>query len=336
MPEADAQLPQIHPDPSDAALAQQQERFNALAQEVASWRATVAEWKERIARYHEVIEPVRRDLHAAWREWVFALDHASLQPGLSRGERQQLGALLREAVAPLLEVEDDADLAALAARHADAPRDAGAAEADSAPAVTEVERLENAVEDWERPAAEAAARRAQRAAKRRAAASSQQRAKQAEEASQSVRDVYRRLASALHPDREPDPAPRARKTRLMQQANQAYEQGNLLALLELQLQAEQIDAAHLATETRQRLEHYVTVLQEQRAELQSETRRLESSFRDATGLPPGSGLQPRKADRMISSEAQRLRGDLLSLRRQTRALLEVEDLKAWLRAVRRG
>jgi hypothetical protein len=336
MAQADAQLLQIHPDRSDAALAQQQERFNGLVQEVALWRARVAEWKERIERYHQVIEPVRRELHAAWREWVFALDHASLQPGLSRGERQQLGELIRETVASLLEVEDDSGLAALAARHADASPSARAEEDDRALATGDEERLENLAEDWERQAAAAAAQRAERAAKRRAVSASKQRANDQQEVSQSVRDVYRRVASALHPDREPDPAQRARKTSLMQQANQAYEQRNLLALLELQLQAEQIDASHLRLANRQRLDHYVAVLQEQLAELQSETRRLESSFREATGAAPGSGLQARKADRLISSEAQRLRGDLLALRGQARALQDVADVKAWLRAVRKA
>jgi hypothetical protein len=336
MAQPDAQLLQIHPDPSDAALAGQQERFNALVQEVALSRARLAEWKERIERYHQVIEPVRRELHGAWREWVFALDQASLQPGLSRGERQQLGELILEAVAPLLDVEDDSELATLAARHAAASPSAPAGQDDTVPATDAEERLENLAEDWERQAAAAAARRAESAAKRRAARGSKQRAQEAHEVSQSVRDVYRRVASALHPDRETDAAQRARKTSLMQQANQAYEQRNLLALLELQLQAEQIDASHLRLANRQRLEHYVAVLQEQLAELQAETRRLESSFREATGAAPGSGLQARKADRLISSEAQRLRGDLLALRREARALLDVADLKAWLRAVRKG
>jgi hypothetical protein len=336
MAQADAQLLQIHPDRSDAALAQQQERFNGLVQEVALWRARVAEWKERIERYHQVIEPVRHELHAAWREWVFALDHASLQPGLSRGERQQISELIRETVASLLEVEDDSGLAPLAARHADASPSARAEEDDRALATGDEQRLENLAEDWERQAAAAAAQRAERAAKRRAANASKQRANDQQEVSQSVRDVYRRVASALHPDREPDPAQRARKTSLMQQANQAYEQRNLLALLELQLQAEQIDASHLRLANRQRLDHYVAVLQEQLAELQSETRRLESSFREATGAAPGSGLQARKADRLISSEAQRLRGDLLALRGQARALQDVADVKAWLRAVRKA
>lgn len=333
---AQAQFLQIHPDPVDAALARQQERFNALVQEVAVWRATLAEWKDRIERYHQAVEPLQRELHAAWREWVLALDQASLRPGLSRGERQQLSELVRDAAAPLLEQGDDSELAAVAARHADAAPSAPAGEEDTAPGDSDTQHLEDIAEEWERRAALAAAQREERAAKRRAASASKQRVKDGQEASQSVRDVYRRLASALHPDREPDEAQRTRKTSLMQLANEAYEKRNLLGLLELQLQAEQVDAAHLSSANRQRLEHYVAVLQEQLADLQSETRRLESSFRDATGAAPGSGLQPRKADRLISSDAQRLRGDLLLLRGQTRALLDVEDLRAWLRSVRKG
>jgi hypothetical protein len=333
---AQAQLLQIHPDRADATLARQQERFNALVQEVAVWRGTLAEWKDRIERYHQAIEPLQRDLHAAWREWVLALDQASLRPELSRGERQQLSGLLREAVAPLLEREDDRELTAVAARHADAAPTAPAGEDDTASEHSDTKQLENLAEEWEARAAFAAAQRAERATKRRAARASKQRATEEREASQSVRDVYRRLASALHPDREPDATQRARKTSLMQLANEAYQQRNLLALLELQLQAEHVDAAHLSSASRQRLEHYITVLQEQLADLQSETRRLESSFRDATGAAPGSGLQPRKADRLISSEAQRMRADLLALRGQTRDLLDADSLKDWLRSVRKG
>lgn len=330
MPKADLQSLEIQPDAIDQALAQQQTRFNALVRDIALWRAALGEWQERIVRYRQAVEPVRRELHAAWREWVLALDHASLQPGLSRAERGQLGELVRETVASLLEGEEDAEMAAVAARHAeDAPaartRQAGAGDA------ADVQAPE---QDWEQQAAAAAAQRAQWAAQRRAASAANRRRKEEQEASRSLRDVYRRLASALHPDREPDGQRRERKTMLMQQANQAYADGDLLGLLELQLQAEQIDAAHLATVDRRRLQHYVSVLEEQLADLQSESRRLETEFRGATGLPQGAGLQPRKADRMISSEAQRLRSDLQLLRRQIRQLSDLDVLKDWLRAQR--
>lgn len=334
MANADPQSLQIHPDAADPVLAQQQSRFNALVRDLALWRAALSEWKERIDRYHQAVEPVRRELHAAWRAWVLALDHAGLQPGLSRAERRQVGELLQEAAAALLEAGDDAEIAAVVARHAEEPPSGPPEQEDAGSNDVSVEDL---AEDWERQAAAAAAQRAEWAARRRAASALKRRTQEAQDASRSVRDVYRRLASALHPDREPDAAQRAHKTLLMQQANHAYAEQNLLALLELQLQAEQIDAAHLASVDRRRLQHYVDVLQEQLADLQSETRRLESEFREATGLAPGSGLQARKADRMISSEAQALRGDLQLLRRQAQglALADTEALKSWLREQRK-
>jgi hypothetical protein len=117
----------------------------------------------------------------------------------------------------------------------------------------------------------------------------------------------------------------------MQQANQAHAEGNLLALLELQLEADQVDAAHVAAANQQRLGHYILTLQEQLADMQAETRRLEAGFRAATGVAPGTGMQPRKADRLISSEAQRLRGELLRLRAQAKVLQDLDETKRWLR-----
>jgi hypothetical protein len=324
---------QIQPDSADPVLAQHQERFNALVRDVTAWRTALAEWKARIARYQDAVEPLHRELDAAWQQWGFALEQASLQAGLTRAERAQLQALHREAAGSLLEGEDDAGIPEVLRRHEEDPPSVQPGQEDPA-VMGAAGLLQDPAQDWERQAAAAAARRAERAARRRAATASKRRQQSAQEVSQSLRDVYRRLASALHPDREQDAQQRQRKTALMQQANQAYAEGNLLALLELQLQAEQVDAAHLAAADQRRLQHYVQVLQEQLADLQAETRRLEAEFRSATGLAPGSGLQPRKADRLIASEARRLRDQLQLLRRQTRSLLDVEATRLWLREQR--
>ncbi|KQT11329.1 J domain-containing protein [Ramlibacter sp. Leaf400] len=335
MSNAALQSLQIQPCATDPVLAQQQTRFNALVRQLELGRAALAGWKERIDRYHQAVEPVRRELHAAWRQWAFALDHAGLQPGLTRAERAQLDELLREATTALLEVEDDAGLEELARRHEEGSSCAQSGREDAADEAGDEELPEeDPAQDWEQQAARASAQRAEWAAKRRTASARKRRQQAAQEVSRSLRDVYRRLASALHPDREPDARQRGRKTALMQQANQAYAEGNLLALLELQLQAEEVDAAHLAGVDPRRLQHYVTVLQEQLTDLQSETRRLETGFRAAVGVAPGWGLQPRRADRLISSEAQRLRGELQLLQRQTRLLGDLEATKTWLREVR--
>jgi hypothetical protein len=302
--------------------------LDALLREVALWRAARAEWQDRIERHHRALAPVRREFRAAWREWVLALDHASAQPGLSRAERDQLGELASQAAAPLLEGEDDAEIAAVAQRHA--------RPVQSAPDATpEAGTQDEPPPDWEQQAAAAAEQRAAWAAQRRAASAVKRRAQQEQAATGSVRDVYRRLASLLHPDREPDAQQRERKTALMQQANQAYADEDLSALIELQRHADGIAAAALAPhDAPQRLAHHLARLQEQLAELQAQTRQLEAQFREAAGLPEGSGLQPRKADRAISSQARMLKEDLLALRRQTAWVRDGEGLKEWLREQR--
>lgn len=333
MASVDPQSLQIQPDAADPVLAQQQAQFNTLVRDIAQWRAALAEWKDRIARWQQAVEPVRRELHGAWRQWVFALDQHSLQPGLSRAERMQLGELVLEAAAPLLEAERDAQIEAVVQRHSkESPRREHRQEEARR---SDAHDLEDLAHDWERQAAAAAAQRAEWAAQRRAGSASKRRRQQRQEVSRSVREVYRRLASVLHPDREPDAQQRERKTALMQHANQAYAAQDLLLLLELQLEAEQIDAVHLSSVDRRRLQHYVSVLQEQLADLQSETRHLEAQFRADNGLPAGSGLQARKADRIITAEAQRMRGELQLLRRQTKALSDAEAVKVFLREQRK-
>lgn len=56
---------------------------------------------------------------------------------------------------------------------------------------------------------------------------------------QSLKTVYLKIASIIHPDREPDEAKKVEKTELLQRANAAYEQEDLFFLLKMQLEVEQ-------------------------------------------------------------------------------------------------
>lgn len=56
---------------------------------------------------------------------------------------------------------------------------------------------------------------------------------------QSLKTVYLKIASIIHPDREPDESKKVEKTELLQRVNKAYEQEDLFFLLRLQLEVEQ-------------------------------------------------------------------------------------------------
>ncbi|MFT3801623.1 MAG: J domain-containing protein [Burkholderiaceae bacterium] len=155
----------------------------------------------------------------------------------------------------------------------------------------------------------------------------------AEGATRSVRDAYRKLASALHPDREPDPVERERKTGLMQRVNRAYEAKDLLRLLSLQIEVEQIDATTLAGVAEERLMHYNRVLKEQSAELEAEIAGIAASF-------VASATDRRQAPTPAALLGE-LQQDLAALRRESQHLVDdlaafkdVRVVKGWLKVMR--
>ena len=86
---------------------------------------------------------------------------------------------------------------------------------------------------------------------------------------QSLKSVYLKIASIIHPDREQDEAKKVEKTELLQRANQAYEQEDLFYLLKLQLEVEQQRANKKALSDEQ-LKFYQMTLASQSSKLQSQ------------------------------------------------------------------
>ena len=166
---------------------------------------------------------------------------------------------------------------------------------------------------------------------RRRSAAQQQREADAQLATQSIREIFRKLASALHPDREPDPVQREAKTALMQKVNQAYAANDLLTLLELQLQIEQVDASHIAGASAQRLKHYNKVLAEQVSELKVEIDRVKIGFCIDFGLEPGWGMKPDKLIMFIDEHTQHLRAGLAIHQRELHMLGDKAATKRWLK-----
>jgi len=157
---------------------------------------------------------------------------------------------------------------------------------------------------------------------------------EAENTSQSIREVYRKLASALHPDREPDAAERQRKTGLMQRVNQAYANKDLLSLLQLQLEIEQIDQSAIDGIAEDRLKHFNKVLAEQLYELQDEVGKVEMGFIHQYDLDPFARLTPATMLKALVRQKQDLQHDTQQMRRELKTLVDVASIKRWLKVQR--
>lgn len=350
-----------------APLTAQQQKFNRHIERIARQRELLAQWQQAIADYHQrracELVPLQNGLQALTVDLILWLDTASDGKKLTKTDRRTLSEAITSRLAPLIDVVPDEAmrerLKDIYNRHSGGDYDAEAAEGhelarEMAQAMAHdilgldldlrdvdmdspdelLRRLHEQIQASQAQAEqEHEAQRARRA--RKPGARERQAQEAAAQATQSVREIYRKLASQLHPDRESDPAERERKTTLMQRVNEAYAANNLLDLLQLQLEVEQIDSAHIAGLSDERLRHYNRVLAEQLKELQQEVRDLQLQFAMQSGLEPRPGHKPASLMRELRAHLQSIQYQSLQLRRELDVLrTDPAALTGWIRAER--
>lgn len=353
----------ISPGQERSGLSQGQKTFNKLLKQIETKRALLAAWEDAVPvfqnRFSAELLPLVEATTALQVQLVHALDQASGWKGLTKTERRELAELTADLAGDLISQRDDPALKAIYNKHSQSDYDLEEAEEMAAMKAVLEETLGvelgddvdlNSPDDVmqraqahlrEKTAREEAERQAK--AERRAARKKtpKQLAREAEQESQkqqiglSIREIYRKLASALHPDREPDPEERSRKTVLMQRVNQAYEKNNLLQLLELQLELEHIDQSAIANIGEERLRHYNIILKEQVAELEQELNGVEGRFRDQFGISPFTSVAPGNLERLLKNDLAATRQHIRELEADVFACAEVKTLKSWLRAIRK-
>lgn len=352
-------LPDTPPDaallkvPGPAArLSKPQKEFNRLSALVAQLREHLAAWqaateamdRRRLAKQR----PLELQLLALQRDTVLWIDTFLQQPPagekLGQRARGKLAAMLLVLARAVLDAGPDAEVEAAHDRHSRVDhRDHQADETDLAAAVLGKAFGDQALFEGEAGSVDELLQRAAERLRERqqaepAAPASRQAARDAralQEASQSMREVYRRLASALHPDREPDAALRERKSALMARANQAYEARDLLTLLTLQLETEQVDAGALGTLGDDRLRHYNRVLNEQQATLEAELAQLQMPVAMATDSPPGLlHWAPAMLETSFRQDMQNLRDALEGLGHDAQRLRDARTRSAFLRQLK--
>lgn len=169
---------------------------------------------------------------------------------------------------------------------------------------------------------------------RKPSASDIRREQEQAESSQSVREIYRKLASALHPDREQDATERDRKTALMQRVNDAYARNDLLALLQMQMEIEQIDQEHIDNISEKRLKHFNLILRDQLTELEDEIHDRKMMIRERFLMEPDTDIRPKTVIAKCTKRVDVVRDHVGHLRDELTLLTEPKSLKAWLKLQR--
>ncbi len=151
------------------------------------------------------------------------------------------------------------------------------------------------------------------------------------DAKSAIRTIFRQLASALHPDREPDEQERLRKTALMSEVNAAYEKNDLTTLLRLQMQVSQVSPQSTARMADDKLIAMSLLLKEQVAALEEDLDQLESRLSRELCVP----VRAEADEAVMDQSLQRLQADQRyitdTLAADLRRIQNEAELKRWLK-----
>lgn len=328
-------------------LTPQQQGFNRLIARIEKMTETLAD-RQQLADAHRfrhvaMIEPLRQRQRALNRDMVYFLHGRLQRKGWTRPQKRIMKEILCALAQPFIP-EGDPEMLALhdehsedsfAEQHKAALAEAGAMMEDvlgvSLDSHDGFESVEEMLHEGLRQAQDKAEAKAQQQARRKPG-KRQQRAEQAQlEVQSTLREVYRKLASALHPDREPDTGERERKTALMSEVNTAYERRDLLALLQLQLRIEQIDLHTIGQVSTKKLDAMMAVLKEQAKSLESELFQVDDRIRMEFELPWGSAISAAALSRHLNVLERTYQSGIKAMQNDLQRIEDDQVFKRWLK-----
>ena len=329
-----------------------QDRFRYLIDRIEKARRARADWDKLIAAFKmsdaERVHPLRATLKQVTRDTVFLIDRSLEQKGWSRADQNALKEIACHTAEALLHANpDDAEIRTIFDRHSsttfremkeaeleelkqDAKEHMGI-DLDDVDIKSEEDLVERVYEHMKNDEA----RQSEQSAERRKSPGQQRAEANAKTAKQFLREIYRKLASAVHPDREADAARRAEKTDLMQQINRAYATNDLLTLLEAQLRLELIDPDHVSKISGKRLQQFNRLLSQQLEAATAELRSLQDAFRMDYDLPHGRAITPQGLHLVTQRRARELRAHINQQKRFLEVLTNTSATKRWLKEQRR-
>lgn len=341
-----------------ARLSPAQQRFNRLLARIDKLKAQIAEIQTLADAYRPLyqstLEPLRGQQKRLLRRMVLALDERLARKGLTPAQKRSAIDILC-GLCETLAAHGDEAMAALHDKHS--PRSLRQKEQDHAAEVRALmedvlgksldmdpqdesldpldavmraghEHLQQAAqaEQDEREATQA------RKKKKPPTAAQRKAGQQQEDAETVLRQVFRQLASALHPDRERDPAEHQRKTALMSEANAAYARQDLVALLHLQLRIAQTDTQDLLQQPAERIAAMSLLLKQQAAELQSELFARQGHVRQEFELEFYQTPTAAMLRSQLALQEHFLKDELADMADDLEAVRDDAGLKRWLKS----
>ncbi|MCX7123926.1 MAG: J domain-containing protein [Gammaproteobacteria bacterium] len=339
--------------PMNVKLSKGQKKFNTLLKKINEKRKQLEEWQATIPKYQQQyqaeVAPLLVKYNAHRAEIVKVLDRAYDEYPLTKPQKKKLATEIQEMAAALIDREDMDELKEIYNKYSQSDYDTEVEEDEAyMKAMMEAFYGIGADEDVDLNSAEDVFAKLhekisagmddsdfnyggqprKKTAKILAREAKQK--EEAEHAKQSIREIFRKLAKVLHPDREQDPIERNRKNELMQRVNIAYKKKDLLSLLELQLEVEQIDQSSINSIAEDRLKHYNHVLEEQLAELDQEITVLCSGFSVRGRLHNPAHFSPQFAITSILQARNELKHRIVQIKADLADFKDVKYVKAWL------
>lgn len=296
-------------------LSEVQRAFNQKIQEVETLKSALASERAkqeaiRKAAVQHLIPAQERILTA---QWLLAqqLDRAALSMGFSSRQQDEIGDCIHLLCNDILMLHPDDVLAKEMASRWQMqepvqdeqefclPEEPAAAEVDWEKLSQDPDALQAYLDDLER-AQEAERMQSGKTGKKSKQQSHSQ--AQPEVQTKSIREVFVGLVKKLHPDLEQNPFVRGQKEGLMKEVIVAYEQDDLLTLL--QLEADWVfQENRLGDIPENRLKHLLELLQMQVADLQKEYTQLKESF-EGSWLEDFLRMKKEPAIQSIKQQAQ--------------------------------
>ncbi len=317
-----------------AELTPAQKRFNTLLARVSQLSESIATL-EALSTQHRsshltAMSALQRQEDAARKSLLLFLDARLHQAELTATHRRSAMQIIL-GLCEALEHKNDAQVQAVFNQHhseedAQALAEEARAGAEHAKAV-----FEAGLRQYREQQQRLEDKRQAKKAKKKPAARQLKDAQQTMDANTALRTVYRQLASALHPDREPDEAERVRKTALMSEVNAAYDRKNLSELLKLQLQLAQIDSAALSRIADDKLNAMCLLLKEQVDALQEDEAQAQFEIRHYLGVSELDHISAESLARALAIQLRNKAHEVDALERDLRRIQNEAELKRWLK-----